>query len=36
MEAYCETNQGTFCFNRSICDDQTARPAFVEFVFDKG
>ncbi len=31
MEAYCETNPGTFCFNRPIYDDQTARPAFLEF-----
>jgi hypothetical protein len=31
MEAYCETNPGTFCFNRPIYDDQTARPAFFEF-----
>jgi hypothetical protein len=31
MEAYCETNRGTFCFNRPIYDDQTARPAFFEF-----
>ena len=31
-----ETNPGTFCFNRSICDDQTARPAFVELVLIKG
>src|SRR5216684_7936234 len=35
MEAYCETNPGTFCFNRPTCDDQAARPAFVEFVFEK-
>jgi len=31
MEAYCEANSGTFCFNRPTYDDQTARPAFVEF-----
>jgi len=31
MEAYCEANPGTFCFNRPIYDDQTARPAFFEF-----
>jgi hypothetical protein len=28
MEAYCEANTGTFCFNRPIYDDQMARPAF--------
>ena len=31
MEAYCEANPGTFCFNRPTYDDQTARPAFFEF-----
>jgi hypothetical protein len=31
MEGYCEANPGTFCFNRPIYDDQTARPAFFEF-----
>jgi len=36
MEAYCETNPGTFCFNHQIYDDQTARPAFFEFGLLKG
>lgn len=31
MEAYCEANPGTFCFNRPIYEDQTARPVFIEF-----
>ena len=36
MEARCETSPGTFCFNRPICDDQTARPSFFEFDLIKG
>jgi hypothetical protein len=36
MEAYWETNLGTFCFNRPIYGDQTARPAFFEFGLIKG
>ena len=31
MEAYCEANPGTFCFNRPIYEDQTGRPVFIEF-----
>ena len=31
MEAYCEANPRTFCFNRPTYDDQTARPASFEF-----
>jgi hypothetical protein len=36
MEAYGEANPGTFCFNRPIYDDQTARPAFFEFGLIEG
>jgi len=31
MEAYCEAYPGTFCFNGPTYEDQTARPAFIEF-----
>lgn len=31
MEKYCQLNPGTFCFSRPLYDDQTAKPAFVEF-----
>ncbi len=31
MEAYCEAYPGTFCFNRPTYEDETARPAFIEF-----
>lgn len=31
MEKYCESNPGTFCFNRSVYYDQMGKPALVEF-----
>lgn len=31
MEKYCQLNPGTFCFSRPLYDDQTAKPAYVEF-----
>lgn len=31
MEKYCALNPGTFCFSRPLYDDQTAKPAYVEF-----
>ncbi len=31
MEKYCFLNPGTFCFNRSLYVDNSARPAFLEF-----
>lgn len=31
MEKYCQSNPGTFCFSRPLYDDQTAKPAYVEF-----
>ena len=31
MEGYCEAHPGTFCFSRPTYEDQTARPAFIEF-----
>ena len=31
MERYCFLNPGTFCFNRPLYTDGSARPAFVEF-----
>ena len=31
MEIFCAANPGTFCFSRPLYDDQTAKPAFVEF-----
>jgi hypothetical protein len=31
MERYCFLNPGTFCFNRPLYTDSSARPAFVEF-----
>ncbi len=35
MEAHCEINPGTFCFNRPIHDDQTA-PGVLRVRFDQG
>lgn len=31
METYCFLNPGTFCFNRPLYADCSARPAFLEF-----
>jgi hypothetical protein len=31
MEKYCESNPGTFCFDRPVYYDQMARPALLEF-----
>jgi hypothetical protein len=31
MEKYCKSNPGTFCFNRPVYLDQTAKPTFLEF-----
>lgn len=31
METYCFLNPGTFCFNRPLYADGSARPAFLEF-----
>lgn len=31
MEKYCLTHPGTFCFGRPLYQDQTSRPAFLEF-----
>ena len=31
MEKYCFLNPGTFCFNRPLYIDNSARPAFIEF-----
>ncbi|MGH7493673.1 MAG: hypothetical protein ACREOO_14950 [bacterium] len=31
MEKYCFLNPGTFCFNRPLYTDCSARPAFLEF-----
>jgi hypothetical protein len=31
MEKYCVLKPGTFCFSRPLYEDQTSRPAFLEF-----
>jgi len=31
MENYCATHPGTFCFSRPLYNDQSAKPAFIEF-----
>ena len=31
MEKYCALNPGTFCFNRPLYIDGSAKPAFIEF-----
>lgn len=31
MERYCTLNPGTFCFNRPLYTDGSAKPAFIEF-----
>jgi hypothetical protein len=31
MEKYCALNPGTFCFNRPLYTDGSAKPAFIEF-----
>lgn len=31
MEQYCVQHPGVFCFSRPIYDDQTSKPAFLEF-----
>ena len=31
MEKYCAAHPGTFCFSRPLYNDQTAKPAHIEF-----
>lgn len=31
MERYCRVNPGTFCFSRPFYEDDTSKPAFIEF-----
>ena len=36
MEKYCAVHPDTFCFNRPLYSDHSARPAFLEFGVLKG